>query len=356
MKGAEAAGAHLSHPSSVCSTNPGSVTFGWTPLAGNESQLLQVSLEDNGFAADTFTEVSLSSDAETYTMSALDRTAPIFWRIVAETGSGEVASATKAFVACGGPVLLYSPMECRSYTTAAVRFNWAPAANYQGEQWLEFDSNEDWTGDDFWQVGPYSPALGTLRRSNFVTDTTYSYRVVLEVGGERQVSDVGSFTPDCYPSVNPENYATDDRLVIPAISVDAPVNIRDVGVDGLLGVPTGGYDVVKYNFSYFPQLQGVIGGPGPTMVAGHFDYHVIGPAVFWDLALLKQNDVLEYWDGDVKFTYVVQWVAAVPYSEPLNAYLQGSDDALILITCFGTFDRSQFGGYDQRTIVYATPQ
>jgi sortase (surface protein transpeptidase) len=144
--------------------------------------------------------------------------------------------------------------------------------------------------------------------------------------------------------------------VIPAISVDAPVNIRDVGVDGLLGVPTGGYDVVKYNFSYFPQLQGVIGGPGPTMVAGHFDYHVIGPAVFWDLALLKQNDVLEYWDGDVKFTYVVQWVAAVPYSEPLNAYLQGSDDALILITCFGTFDRSQFGGYDQRTIVYATPQ
>jgi hypothetical protein len=353
-KAVEAASAVLEQPTADCSGTP-DVTFTWLPLPGTIRQHLEMSLSA-GFEPETVTTEDLAGNVATHTMPALKNGAAHFWRIVSETDSGDVESEPEAFVPCGAPVLLNSPLQCRTYTTAALRVNWAPVATDDGKQWVEFDSNEDWGGDDFLQAGPYNPALASTRRSNFFNDITYYYRVVSEVNGVRQVSNVGSFTPDCYPTVNPENYGTDDRLVIPAISVEAPVNIRDVGPDGLLGVPSGGYDVVKYNFPFFPQMQGQVGGPGPTMIAGHYDYHVIGPAVFWDLGLLQPGNVIEYWDGDVKYTYVIQWVAAVPYSEPLNSYLESPGDAMILVTCFGTFDRAQYGGYDQRTIVYATPQ
>jgi hypothetical protein len=290
-------------------------------------------------------------------MAALARDIPSYWRIVSASASGEIASDTKAFVPCGGPFLLWGPLECRNFTTAAVRFRWAPSANYVGQQYIEFDSDGDWTGDDHWEVGPYSPSQESLRRNGFHDGVAYQFRIVRELNGQRQVSSTGWFMPDCLPEVNPNNYSTDDRLVVPAIGVNAPVNIRDVGFDGVLGVPSGGYDVVKYNFAFFPHLQGQIGGSGPSLIAGHYDYHVIGPAVFWDLAKLKPGDVVEYWDGNLRFTYVVDWVTAVPFNQALNTYIQESTgDTLMLVTCYGEFDRDQFGGYNQRTLVHATAQ
>lgn len=325
-------------------------------MAGATSQWLEISVHDNGFQSGTFTRVNLSADQTSHTMSALERSIPNYWRVVSSSGGGTVASETKAFVPCGAPFLLWGPMECRGYTSAAVRFRWAPPANYVGEQWIEFDSNGDWAGEDFWRAGPFSPSAETVRRTGFVNGVGYLFRVVHEVNGQRHVSSVGWFMPDCAPYVNPEPYGTDDQLVIPAIGVNAPVNIRDVGPDGVLGVPAGGYDVVKYNFGYLPQLQGQIGGPGPTLIGGHLDYYVMGPAVFWDLAKLKAGDVIEYWDGGVKRTYVVDWVTAVPFSQAINDYIASSgDNTLLLVTCHGTFDRAQFGGYDQRVLVHAVP-
>ena len=357
LRGADAAGAVLYHPSAVCSTIPATITLNWTPLAGATSQRLQVSLYDNGFEAGTFTAVNLPSDVSSHTMAALARDIPSYWRIVSASASGEIASDTKAFVPCGGPFLLWGPLECRNFTTAAVRFRWAPSANYVGQQYIEFDSDGDWTGDDHWEVGPYSPSQESLRRNGFHDGVAYQFRIVRELNGQRQVSSTGWFMPDCLPEVNPNNYSTDDRLVVPAIGVNAPVNIRDVGFDGVLGVPSGGYDVVKYNFAFFPHLQGQIGGSGPSLIAGHYDYHVIGPAVFWDLAKLKPGDVVEYWDGNLRFTYVVDWVTAVPFNQALNTYIQESTgDTLMLVTCYGEFDRDQFGGYNQRTLVHATAQ
>ncbi len=356
-KGADAAGAILVHPSAQCSTQPATVTFNWTPLAGSTSQWLEVSLLDNGFEQGTFNKVTLSTDQTTATMAALDREIPNYWRVVSSTSSGEIASETNAFVPCGAPFLLWGPLQCRNFTSASVHFRWAPTANYEGVQYIEFDTNGDWAGEDHWEAGPFSPALETVRRSGFQDGVGYLFRVVHEVNGQRSYSSVGWFMPDCTPEINPVPYATDDRLVVPSIGVNAPVNISDVGFDGVLGVPTGGYDVVRYNFAYFPELQGQIGGAGPTLIGGHLDYHVIGPAVFWDLAKMKQGDTIEYWNGNVKYTYVVDWVAALPFSAPLNSYIQGSSgDTVMLITCYGVFDRAQYGGYDQRTLVHAVRQ
>jgi Sortase domain len=356
MKGADAA-AILYHPTSNCVPAKATVTFAWLPLAGATGQELQVSLEDNGFAADTYTTVNLSASQTSVTTAALDRDLPIYWRIVSSSSSGEIASDTHAIVACGAPYLLWGPLECRNFTTAAVRFRWAPSANFEGVQYIEFDSNGDWGGDDFWRAGPFSPATETARRSGFQDGVGYTFRVVREINGQRQVSSEGWFMPDCTPDINANPYGTNDRLIIPAIGVDAPVNIRDVGLDGVLGNPAGGYDVVRYNFAYFHDLQGQIGGPGPTLIAGHYDYYVIGPAVFWDIAKLKAGDVIQYWQGDVEYTYVVDWVTAVPYTQPLNSYIESSSgDTLMLLTCYGVFDRQQYGGYNQRTLVHTVRQ
>lgn len=352
---ADAAGAVLYHPSANCSSAPANVTMNWSPVPGTISQHLEVGLLDNEFAAGTFTSVNLRPDQTSHTMAALDPDIPTYWRVVSTTNAGEVVSPTKTFVACGAPFLLWGPMECRNYTSATVKFHWSPAANYEGEQYIEFDSDGNWAGDDHWTIGPLGPAVDSDRKSGFENDVGYLFRIVHEVGGEREVSSEGWFMPDCMPEVNPNNYGTDDRLIVPAIDVNAPVNIRDVGLDGVLGVPSGGYDVIKYNFAFYPELQGEIGGPGASLIAGHYDYHVIGPAVFWDLAKLKPGDVVEYWDGNLKYTYVVDWVTAVPYSTSLNSYIQSAGDGtLLLVTCYGEFDREQFGGYDQRTLVHTT--
>ena len=356
MRGADASGAVLYHPSAECASSSGTVTLEWTPLAGATSQWLEISVHDNGFAEGTFTRVNLAQGQKSRSMPALEREIPNYWRIVSATSSGEIASEMKAFVPCGAPFLLWGPLECRNYTSAAVRFRWAPAANFEGEQWIEFDTDGNWSGEDFWKAGPFSPALETARRSDFTDGVGYAFRVVRVVDGEREVSSTGWFMPDCSPNVNPDPYGTDDQLVVPAIGVNAPVNIRDVGFDGVLGNPAGGYDVIRYNFPYFPNLQGQIGGTGTTVIGGHLDYYVIGPAVFWDLAKLKPGDVIEYWDGGVKHTYVVDWVTAVPYTQSLNAYIEGSgDNTLMLVTCAGKFDREAYGGYDQRTLVHAVP-
>jgi sortase (surface protein transpeptidase) len=79
--------------------------------------------------------------------------------------------------------------------------------------------------------------------------------------------------------------------------------------------------------------------------------------VFWDLALLKVSDRIEYLDGDLTYTYVVDWVGQVPFYEALNYYIESDrGDTIFLITCFGVFDRLQFGGYNQRTIVHGVRQ
>ena len=352
-QGADAAGAILFHPSSDCSDIPPVVTLSWTPLAGATSQRLEISIADNGFEEGTFTQVSLPAEQTSHTMSALASNIPSYWRIVSQSGPAEIASDTRAFVPCGGPFLLWGPMECRNFAAATVRFRWAPAANFVGQQWIEFDSDGDWDGDDFWRTGPFSPSTETVRRSGFLDGVGYLFRIVREANGVRQESGVGWFQPDCTPDINPNAYGSDDRLIVPSIGVDAPINIRDVGYDAVLGVPIGADDVVRYDFKAYPNLAGAVGGQGPKVIGGHLDFYV-GPAVFWDLAQVKAGDKIQYRDGNLTYSYVVDWVTQVPFSESLNAYIESSsEDSVILITCFGVFDRVRFGGYNLRTLVHA---
>src|SRR5690606_31058257 len=256
---ADAASAILYHPSADCSGAAASVTLSWAPLPGATDQWLEISLHDNGFQPETFDRVDPFPEQPSVSMSIEGRAIPSSWRIVSETATGDVASETHAFVPCGAPFLLWGPMECRNFTSASVYFRWAPAANSVGQQWLEFDSDGDWAGEDFWQSGPFPPDQERVRRNGFQNGVGYLFRVVRIVDGERQESSVGWFMPDCMPEINPEHYGSDDRLIVPSIGVDAPVNVLDVGFDAVLGVPIGAYDVVRYEFKVFPNLAGQVG-------------------------------------------------------------------------------------------------
>ena len=153
--------------------------------------------------------------------------------------------------------------------------------------------------------------------------------------------------------------AEGDRLLIPSISVDAPMTMRVVTTDAngaaKMDNPEGPTDVAWYDFSAFPGLGGRPGVGGNTVISGHVDYHNYGPAVFWDLGKLNEGDEIDIHlrDGS-EYKYSVQWNKTVePSSTTWNQIVASTNsESLTLITCAGTFDSST-RSYDQRRIVWA---
>ena len=360
-RGAEAVGgAVLNPPAADCTATAATIHLSWTKADGATGQWIEYSVHDNGFAAGTFSVLAVDPSATTYSVAAIRHDLPNFWRVMSQTPAGVVASETAEFMPCYRPILLNGAVNCNTAGSAIVTFRWAPLAAAGGYQMLEYDNNGDFAGSDLLSVGPLAPSQGEHTRAGFHHGTEYYFRVIrVEDDGTRLISQQGWFVPNCpvagQVAINPDIYWSDDWLVAPRLGIDAPVNVRDVGYDGTLGVPVGAWDTVRYNFGAFPQLDGKPGGPGTVLVGGHVDYYVVGLAVFAPLRAAQVGDVLEYWDGMVKYTYVVDWVGDIDFNQSLNPYVQnnGGPPALLLITCNGTFDRAQFGGYNLRRLVHA---
>lgn len=146
--------------------------------------------------------------------------------------------------------------------------------------------------------------------------------------------------PYIHPITDPE------RIVVPAIGVEA--TIVDVGLqtDGLMQTPDFGY---AGWFSVGPAP----GAPGPAVVVAHVDTKG-GPDVFYRLRELKPGDIIEISDkaGDTA-TFAMDSSELAPKSEfPTTRIWNGTNDPVIrLITCGGSFDRSS-GHYRANVIVY----
>jgi LPXTG-site transpeptidase (sortase) family protein len=154
--------------------------------------------------------------------------------------------------------------------------------------------------------------------------------------------------------------AEGDRLLIPSISVDAPLTMRVVTADAngsaAMANPDGPEDVVWYDFSAFPGLGGRPGVGGNTVLSGHVDYHDYGPAVFWDLRNLEVgSEIAVHLRDGTDYKYTVQWNKTVePNSTTWSDIVAStSQESLTMITCAGTFDSSS-RSYDQRRVVWAT--
>ena len=142
------------------------------------------------------------------------------------------------------------------------------------------------------------------------------------------------------------------RMVIPKIGVDAPVTVRAIGSDGVMGTPNGRFDVVWYDFSAFLGLGGYPGSSGNAVFSGHVDYHPHYTAVFWDLHLLAPGDVIEvYLPNGSAARYSVQWSQQVDPESDFSSYCRDTGEATItIVTCQGTFDPST-RQYNYRLVV-----
>jgi LPXTG-site transpeptidase (sortase) family protein len=132
--------------------------------------------------------------------------------------------------------------------------------------------------------------------------------------------------------INPESQAQAElkpavgiaRLVVPALSIDAPMVVLGVDSDGVMEAPSGPADIGWYNFSGLPEQGRNI------VMSGHVDYHNYGPAVFWRLRDAKAGEVVQLLlEDESVVTYKV--VSTIDYdarSAPVQEIIGSTDETL----------------------------
>ncbi len=139
-----------------------------------------------------------------------------------------------------------------------------------------------------------------------------------------------------------------ERLIIPAIDVDA--NIQHVGIakSGNMAVPNNYTDVGWYRHGSAP------GDLGNAVIAGHLDTGFGRPAVFLDLDKLVPGDELYVRDATGETVrFVVERLQTYDYTNaPMEEIFGTSTEArLNLITCDGAWNPDT-KSYSQRLVVF----
>lgn len=151
-------------------------------------------------------------------------------------------------------------------------------------------------------------------------------------------------------SVDEEVVELPQRLIIPAIQVDA--NVQLVGLDhkggGGMGVPTNFTDVGWY-------MNGVLPGQrGSAVMAGHYNGKRTPRAVFFDLSTLSIGDEVIVVSGEqATHTFRVVQVVTYEYDAPTAEVFVSHDGKrrLNLITCSGNWIAA-LKLYSKRTVVF----
>jgi LPXTG-site transpeptidase (sortase) family protein len=150
------------------------------------------------------------------------------------------------------------------------------------------------------------------------------------------------------PQGDPRLAALDiTRLQVPKLGIDAPIVVLGILPDGTMATPRGPTEVAWYNFSAKP------GQIGNVVMSGHLDYINYGAAVFYRLRDLRPGDELRVVLSDgTPVEYVVESVTAYDEASAPVADIVGRtpNEAITLITCAGSFDRSS-REYNQRLVV-----
>jgi len=114
-----------------------------------------------------------------------------------------------------------------------------------------------------------------------------------------------------------------------------------------MGVPEDDAQVGWFEPGYLPGMN------GNSVMAGHED-NWLGPAIFFDLRLLKEGDeIYIYGDDGTKLTFAVYHSEDYLTEEsPIEQIFGQADEPMLnLITCAGTYDR-QTNSSDKRLVVY----
>lgn len=163
-------------------------------------------------------------------------------------------------------------------------------------------------------------------------------------------------------NLNVTQLGADDRLLIPKISVDAPLTLRIVATDGQMPDPDGPDDIAYYDFSAWPGMGGAPGRGGNGVFAGHVDSGRKAckngtkkppcEAVLWDMPKLKPGDEIQVRVAGQTYKYEVRTneslnAATAPWDQIVAATAQ---ESITLITCIGEF---KAGEYNKRQVLTA---
>jgi hypothetical protein len=131
--------------------------------------------------------------------------------------------------------------------------------------------------------------------------------------------------------------------------IDAQVEFLQI-IDGVMQNPTGPWVVGWY------EPTAALGQSGNAVFAGHVDYWDVGPAVFYNIRDLVENDeVIATGEDGSTYVYVVRFqetveVAALTTEKIGEIVGPTKKESLTLITCGGEFDYAS-GEYLSRTYV-----
>jgi LPXTG-site transpeptidase (sortase) family protein len=140
------------------------------------------------------------------------------------------------------------------------------------------------------------------------------------------------------------------KILIPLISVDAPVEQLGQAADGSIDLPPLG----NHNLAGWYDKSVTPGQKGTSVILGHVD-NVNGTSVFFYVKELKKGDAVDVVLADGKTAnFTVDSVREVVKADFSASSVYGSEPypALRLVTCGGPFD-SATGQYLDNIVVYA---
>ena len=171
--------------------------------------------------------------------------------------------------------------------------------------------------------------------------------------------------PSATPAAIPPSTAAIDRIVIPKFGVDAPVIVLGLDEDNVMESPDEPCDAGWYDFTSRP------GSGSNAVFSGHVDWFNLGssgckceetggcggagPAVFWNLKDLEQDDLIEVrlQDGTVYQYRVIARTQVDPDTADIGKIVGPTErEVITLITCGGQFD-FEARHYSERVIVRA---
>jgi hypothetical protein len=270
-----------------------------------------------------------------------------------------VLALLPAFALLGCKMASVGPVEQACSATSAglvdVTFHWTPASLGNGIQYLDLSFYSTFPAGQFLGVGPMPATQNSLQWPGLVPNAVHHWRVNTLIDGQWYTSFTGTFTTPACGTGAGEAPPAGMRMVIPRIGVNAPVNVRVVGADGIMGKPNGRFDVIWYDFGIFPGLAGFPGVPqANALFSGHVDYHPNYTAVFWDLRQLVPGDIIDVYllDGSL-LRYAVQWTTWIPHNDNFSRFaVRTGEDIITIVTCVGTFDPTT-RNYSNRFVVRA---
>jgi sortase A len=156
------------------------------------------------------------------------------------------------------------------------------------------------------------------------------------------------------PATEPDTPQAPNRLVIPAIGLDAPVVTVGWSVVTQNGQQMSMWDVPNRHAAGWLKTSARAGERGNTVLDGH---HNIAGEVFRDLVDLKEGDAIQLWAGDQAHDYVVSLLKILPEKgQPTSVRLENAkwiqptaDERLTLVTCW------PYTNNTHRLVVVAVP-